>query len=121
MNWNKIKHFKKSEFACKCGCGLNCIDFDLVKKLDFAREIAGVPFVITSACRCSSHNKEVGGLSNSSHLRGFAVDIAVTDSYHRFKILVALLGVGFNRLGVYSDFIHADIDLDKPQNVIWYK
>jgi len=121
MNWKSVKYFKKSEFTCKCGCGLNNIDYSLVQKLDFARELAGIPFVLHSACRCPKHNKDVGGSVTSSHLRGYAVDIDVIDSYHRFKILVALLGVGFNRLGIYSNFIHADIDLDKSQNVIWYK
>lgn len=121
MNWDSVRYFNRNEFECKCGCGLMCIDYELVKKLDFAREVAGVPFVINSACRCFEHNKEIGGLVNSSHLRGYAVDIAVSNSKDRFRILVALLSSGFNRFGVYRDFIHCDIDLDKPQNVIWYK
>ena len=121
MFWNKIKHFNKNEFACKCSCGLNCIDRELVEKLDFAREIAGVPFVINSACRCLKHNKEVGGVSDSSHLKGVAVDIAIKNSSHRFKVLVALLGAGFNRIGIYRNFIHVDIDEEKISSVVWYR
>ena len=121
MFWKDIKHFKKNEFACRCGCGLNDIHIDLVKKLDEAREIACVPFYLHSACRCVNHNRLVGGSLTSSHLEGLAVDIDIPDSATRYKILVALLRVGFNRMGVYRDFIHADIDLDKTTNVVWYK
>lgn len=121
MFWDKIKHFKKSEFACNCGCGFNIINHDLVKKLDLARDLACVPFVITSGCRCSSYNNLVGGSHTSSHLLGLAVDIDVIDSHARYSILVALLGVRISRIGIYREFIHADIDIDKSNRVIWYK
>lgn len=121
--WNNIKYFDKSEFECRCGCGFNAIDKDLVKRLDTARKLASVKFIINSACRCEKHNssKEVGGEVNSSHLRGLAVDIHIPSDRDRFKILTSLLYNGFNRLGVYDNLIHCDIDKSKLQNLIWYK
>ena len=119
--WKCIKHFKKSEFTCKCGCGLNNINKDLVLLLDMARDEANIPFTINSATRCHSHNEKIKGSSTSSHLHGLAVDIKVSDDMQRYYILSKLVKIGFKRLGVYKDFIHCDIDTEKSQNVIWYK
>ncbi len=119
--WKKIKHFEKEEFACKCGCGSNIMSRDFVKMLDIARGYANTPFNINSACRCPAHNKKENGFVTSSHLVGYAVDIEVLNSVVRHKIVVALLGVGFNRIGIYEDFIHVDVDLFKTKNVLWYE
>jgi len=112
------KYFKKEEFACPC-CGKNEIKDEFLEKLDEAREIAGVPFVITSGYRCSKHNKEVGGSPTSSHLKGLAADIKTTSSKQRYKILNALLKVGFKRVGIGQNFIHVDLDTEKVQEVAW--
>ena len=92
---------------------------ELVDKLDEARHIAGVPFKITSGYRNPKHNAQVGGVDDSTHTTKEAVDIACTDSAIRWKIINALIQVGFNRIGVAKNFIHADISKTKPQNVIW--
>ena len=117
-DWYTIKHFKKEEFACPC-CGENKISINLVKKLDKARDIAGIPLVINSGYRCKKHNKKVGGTITSSHLKGLAVDIKVTNSRGRYIIFDALVKVGFNRFGMGKNFIHCDIDKEKSHNVIW--
>lgn len=72
-----IKHFKKSEFTCKCGCGLNNIQLEVVKIADEVREHFGNPAIVTSGTRCSKHNAEVGGVANSRHLVGKAIDMYV--------------------------------------------
>ena len=76
-SWDDIKHFKKSEFTCKCGCGLNNIQLGVVKIADEVREHFGSPAIVTSGTRCEKHNKEVGGVSNSRHLQGKAIDMYV--------------------------------------------
>jgi len=63
---------------------------DLWVILDKAREIAGVPFIITSGFRTPEENKKAGGKSNSAHLRGLAVDIVSGDNFKRSKILKGL-------------------------------
>ena len=114
-------HFKKTEFFCGCGCGMGIkhINPKLIARLDIARAIAKTPFKITSSIRCTTYNAAVGGSENSSHISGHAVDIAAPSSAQRFKIIYGLIKAGFNRIGVYSSFIHADIDESKTKNVIW--
>lgn len=77
ISWNSIKHFKKSEFTCKCGCGLNNIQLKVVKIADEVREHFGNPAIVTSGTRCQKHNAEVGGVANSRHLQGKAIDMYV--------------------------------------------
>lgn len=112
-------YFIDSEFDCKCGCGKNNIDPDLVTLLNEARELAHTPFHITSGSRCGVYNRIVGGSPNSSHRTGLAVDIATGDSSTRFTILQSLYMVGFSRIGIGRDFIHVDIDHDKTPTVAW--
>lgn len=111
-------YFSKDELACKCGCGFN-VSPDLVEKLNEARFLARIPFVITSGARCEEHNEKVGGSPNSSHKKGLAADIKATTSSQRFRIAAALMQVGFTRIGVYKTFIHADIDPSKVTEVLW--
>ena len=92
---------------------------DFIDLLDKARERAGVPFRITSGYRSEQHNKDVGGVKNSSHRYGLAADISCVNSARRFLIIEALLYVGFTRIGVADTFIHVDLSIDKPQNLIW--
>lgn len=91
----------------------------LVQMLDRAREYAGVPFILTSTLRTTDHNSDVGGVADSSHLKGLAVDIKAEDARSKYKILTGLIAVGFNRLGIYEHHIHADIDKLKAGDVLW--
>ena len=95
----------------------------LVELLNLARGIAHTPFVITSGFRTPEHNMEIGGASNSAHLRGLAVDLRVTDSNTRFKIVSALLEIGFRRIVVYASdgHLHVDCDPTLPQDVFVVK
>jgi zinc D-Ala-D-Ala carboxypeptidase len=96
----------------------NNMNKDFLFVLDEAREFAGIPFVINSAYRSPEHPLSIKNPS-SSHIKGLAVDIKATDSITRFKIVKALIEVGFTRIGITDTFIHVDLDLDKTQNVIW--
>lgn len=119
LYWNLLnkpmyKYFKDSEIV-----GLKP---ELVQLLDKARGIAGVPFKITSGYRDPAHNLEVGGVKDSAHETGLAVDILVKDSVSGGKILLALAQVGFKRFGFYQDgHIHCDIDNSKPNPCYWVK
>jgi len=116
----KYKYFELFEFASPDEPGSeNKMKKDFIQKLDKARDIAGVPFIITSAYRTENHNREVGGRIGSSHCKGLAVDLLYNGSRDRYLILNALLKVGINRIGLGKSFIHCDVDLDKDENVIW--
>lgn len=71
------KHFSRSEFACKCGCGLDVVDVELITVLEDAREHFDSPIVITSGARCAWHNMKEGGSPDSLHKIGKAADFIV--------------------------------------------
>jgi zinc D-Ala-D-Ala carboxypeptidase len=95
------------------------LDSELVAKLDWARGRSGVPFVITSGKRSEDHNETVGGVKDSAHTRGLAVDLRCADGEVRYKMLNALFLAGFKRIGIYDKHIHADLDPSLPQEVAW--
>lgn len=80
--WETIKYFKKDEFKCKCG-GKHCngfpveINHTVVKLAERARKHFGKPCTISSGVRCVTHNKNVGGVTNSRHTLGKAVDFSI--------------------------------------------
>ena len=117
---------QKKEFACVCGCGLNVMHPELLKKLQIARSMAVLIFHISSGCRCDAHNKNEQASDTSSHLPKIdtdgmctAVDIRTLTSGERFMIVRALIKARFTRIGIGEDFVHVDIDWNKVQNVIW--
>ena len=116
IDWDRVKHFARSEFGRADGVEPCPV---LVQRLDEARGIAGVPFVINSGIRTADRNAEVGGTHESAHITGHAVDIRCPSSRHRFLIVSALRDAGFRRIGIGSTFVHCDTDPDKPQDVIW--
>jgi len=113
------QYFNRREVACQCGCGAAMVDMRFMDRLDRARGVAGVPFVVRSGLRCPTHNAKIGGKANSAHLRGLAADIATPDSRTRYHVLRAAFAVGFQRIGIGRDFIHLDTDPSLPQDVVF--
>lgn len=114
------KYFKETEYACKCGCGKSELSVLMLEKLDALRELLNRPIIINSAYRCQEHNKKIGGTPDSSHTKGYAVDIRATSSREKYEVISGAIKLGVNRIGVYSNFIHIDIDPAKDKEVIWY-
>jgi uncharacterized protein YcbK (DUF882 family) len=84
------------------------------------RDGYGRPIKISSGFRCEDHNVSVGGATNSAHLTGDAVDIAVSSSKQRFALIREAIYAGFVRIGVSRQgFIHVDVSVSNPQNVMW--
>ena len=114
------KWFKLEEFSSPDSPGSGeLMEPQVLEALDIARDIAGFPFIITSGVRTVAHNKAVNGSPKSSHLLGWAVDLAVPSSRKRFLMIEALLDADFNRIGIGQDFIHVDMDPNKESNVTW--
>jgi uncharacterized protein YcbK (DUF882 family) len=102
-------HFSRSEFACKCGCGYDTVDTELLVLLEEIRAHFGRGITINSGCRCVDYNASphIGGSEKSQHLYGRAADIVVEgtppDIVHE---LAEQLGAG--GLGKYDSFTHVD-------------
>jgi len=80
------KNFEPEEFRCNCGhCSgyptfMRAVELRHIQKI---RDHYGKPMDITSALRCEHENAQVGGVKNSGHLHGYAVDFhidGVTDT-----------------------------------------
>lgn len=117
LSWDNIKYFKKSEFTCNCGCGLNNIDLKLVKVLDEIREHFGQPIKVTSGCRCQKYNNSLRGSSKTSrHLQGKAADIIVRNvnkntalSYAKQLVSQGKLRYTYTNSTNMGNAIHVDI------------
>ena len=75
------KHFKREEFECKCGCGFNSVDVVLLTVLEKIRNYFNEPVVITSGNRCIKYNAYIGGVNDSQHPKGMAVDFKVLNTF----------------------------------------
>ena len=72
-------HFSAAELMCPC-CGVGA-DKMSPNMLQMAEEIRAEngsrPMMVSSAFRCEKHNAEVGGVPNSHHLYGQAMDVHI--------------------------------------------
>jgi uncharacterized protein YcbK (DUF882 family) len=50
----------------------------LIRVADRVREHFGKPITVSSGRRCANHNARVGGVANSRHLSGKAMDFCVS-------------------------------------------
>ena len=88
----KWVNFSLDEFKCQCGCGHVSVHSDLLDLLQTARNTLG-PLTITSA---------------GPHTSSKAVDIHVSNSQHRKK-LIDYFASKVTGLGIAKTFIHIDI------------
>lgn len=116
-----IKHYKKNvgkrgsknfnikEFHSKDGSGLlrGGLDNNLILKLEQLRyELGNKSIIVTSGYRSIKHNKAVGGVRNSYHVKGKASDIKVRGVLPS-KVYSASLKI-FDGVGKYNTFTHVD-------------
>jgi uncharacterized protein YcbK (DUF882 family) len=110
VDYKLSANFFRSEFACKCGCGFDTVDAELIIVLQDIRDHFNQPVDINCGCRCRVHNNRTPGAGkNSQHLYGRAADIRVSNvqpatvqEYLRGKY------PGKYGIGHYYDFTHID-------------
>ena len=105
-------HFRREEFACKCGCGFDTVDAGLLRILEAARDYFDSPVIITSACRCMAHNERVGGAQASQHLLGRAADIIIKGADPE-EVAEWFINHHDGGIGEYSTFTHVDSRSDR--------
>lgn len=86
LSWKGIRHFRREDFRCKCG-GNYCNGFPAEPDLRLVEiaELAVDHFAgkidpardLVSGLRCTTHNRNEGGVSGSRHLTGKAMDLRV--------------------------------------------
>lgn len=80
--WDNIRYFTREEFKCKCG-GRFCNGYpaemqeEVVRIADAARDHFGKPGHVISGLRCSQWNAHEGGVGNSQHMFGEAIDLQI--------------------------------------------
>lgn len=78
--WENIRYWSRAEFRCPCGaCGGFPAEPDqtLVELAEDVRAHFGRPGHASSGVRCAKHNADVGGVGNSRHLTGKALDFRI--------------------------------------------
>jgi len=115
INYIKIaKHFYLYEFQCSC-CNQVILHSDILKRLVSLRDSINRPVYINSGYRCKEENIKVGGVKNSYHRLGMAVDIR-SKGISISDLAIYAEGIGFNGIGLYKTFLHLDI---RDKKFIW--
>lgn len=121
LTWASITFFSPAEFDSPDapGSGEKYMNLTHVERLDLVRQKRGKAIIITSGYRTASHNDSVGGVSDSEHTRGYGTDCYAPTSRDRYELVKYGLEVGFERIGIGSNFVHFGSDPEKPKQVIW--
>lgn len=110
-------YFSEDEFKkCIPSCLKSDMNIDFLNRLNKARKIANIPFILNCAFRSVAWDLSKGRTGTSYHCKGRAVDIRCKDSYSRAIIVKALFDAGFTGIGIADTFIHCD---DRKLKQIW--
>lgn len=103
-------HFSRGEVACRCGCGFDSIDVELLRILEFVRLAFNKAVIINSGCRCREYNEQIGGSKNSQHTFARAADFRISGvdpetitSFLDNSGVSPVIG-----LAAYENFVHVD-------------
>ncbi len=112
--WDEVEYFKPSEFACKCGGFCDGtparMEEKLVRTADRLRNHFGAPITVSSGLRCRQHNANVGGVSNSRHLSGKAMDFCVAGKTAQEVLAVVRQQPEIRyAYAIDSRFVHMDV------------
>lgn len=73
--------------------------------LEPARDAYGEPIFVTSGFRCKELNELVGGVDDSQHQYGEAVDVTCSD-LRRLAETIIKLRLPFDQLGINNTYLH---------------
>lgn len=113
--WDEIEFFDREEFRCKCG-GKYCNGFPAepheatARFADAIRKRLGKPVPVNSGLRCPTWNQIQGGVFNSNHMTGGAMDLgcpAGVSPSEMWDAATAVMGQT-GGIGIYNWGIHID-------------
>lgn len=116
-------NFSTSEFAChgRGCCTQTKINEELPKILQKIRDHFNAPISVTSAYRCQTHNRNIGGATRSRHCAGDAADIVVKGVAPRevakYAESIGVLGIGLYETANDGYFVHVDT---RNYKSFWY-
>ncbi|AGO47266.1 peptidase [Cellulophaga phage phi48:2] len=112
------KNFSLSEFQSRDGSTTpDSVILNIQKlanNLQIIRDAINAPITINSGYRSPTHNKNIGGVSNSQHVLGKAADITAKgySSSELHEIILDLIKQGKiinGGVGLYDGFVHYDV------------
>ncbi|MBQ5866352.1 MAG: peptidoglycan-binding protein [Oscillospiraceae bacterium] len=114
--WDHIRYWKREEFRCRCG-GKYCNGFPaepdqtLVELVDDIRHKAGRPGIPSSGLRCKTWNSIQGGVANSDHMKGKALDFSI-EGMSGAQLLSLALADPRTRYAYIIDggWVHVDVE-----------
>lgn len=119
--WDHIRYWTREEWRCRCG-GKYCDGFPaepdqtLVELVDDIRHELGAPGHRSSGLRCQIHNQNEGGVWNSKHLEGKALDFFI-EGVSGAKLLATVqkdprTSYAYqikDKYGNPTDYVHVDV------------
>lgn len=113
--WDEIEYWTREEFRCQCG-GKYCNGFPaepsekLVRLADNVRGHFGRPGHRSSGLRCKTWNDIQGGVYNSLHMSGKALDFRIEGktSAQVLAYVNTLSGVNY-AYAIDKDYVHMDV------------
>ena len=82
----------------------------LLSQYNLFRKVSGCDFIVSSGYRSKAHNKAVGGVRNSMHLKGLALDLVPFKSCSKnYRELSVVASKFFSCVIRYKTHIHVDI------------
>lgn len=117
--WASIKHWKREDFKCRCGeyhapyCDGFPVEPDrkLVLLADQVAEHFGGAVQRSSGIRCEQHNTDSGGVENSRHRFGKALDFRIKgkNAKQTLAFVNTLPGVRY-AYDIDGTYVHMDVE-----------
>lgn len=105
--YNLSRNFKLTEAQSKCGCDLIIVHPSTIILAQTLRDKLG-RIKINSWYRSVEHNEKIGGVENSKHTLGMALDVVPLQASLEDVLNIAnTLAIG--GIGIYESFIHLDV------------
>lgn len=117
-NFNSVSDFMQ----CPC-CNSFSYDEESMDHIQILRDRMATPFYLTKSgggfYRCRLYQESIGGVKDSQHTLGKAMDILTHgwDGVVKWKFIKEASSLGFS-IGVYEHFFHIDYRDGTP--VLWY-